>query len=181
MSPELDEKLVKAFPLLYADRQASMQSTAMCWGFECGDGWFDLIWNLSSNLEPLIAAFIQQNPDLMCGNCGCPRGKHLGSATKNPGRCLGIRVDPTSEEVPPGNYRVCGCDAYISSHPRASQVKEKFGGLRFYMTGVTDEINNLIEAAEELSLQTCEQCGQPGSNSAVNGWYRTTCESCLKE
>ena len=23
----------------------------MCWGFDCGDGWFDLIWNLSQAIE----------------------------------------------------------------------------------------------------------------------------------
>ncbi len=23
----------------------------MCWGFECGDGWFALIWKLSSDIE----------------------------------------------------------------------------------------------------------------------------------
>ena len=35
MKEELDKKLVKAFPLLYGDRSAPMQSTAMCWGFSC--------------------------------------------------------------------------------------------------------------------------------------------------
>ena len=35
MNEELDNKLVKAFPLLYGDRNAPMQSTAMCWGFSC--------------------------------------------------------------------------------------------------------------------------------------------------
>lgn len=54
MSSELDKKLVKAFPNLYADRNASMKETAMCWGFECGNGWFELIWNLSQALEKLI-------------------------------------------------------------------------------------------------------------------------------
>jgi hypothetical protein len=32
-----------------------MQTTAMCWGFECGDGWFDLIdelcWNIQSYID----------------------------------------------------------------------------------------------------------------------------------
>jgi hypothetical protein len=62
MKEELDKKLVKAFPLLYGDRNAPMQSTCMCWGFP-GDGWFDLIWDLSSKLEPLIQKFIDENQD----------------------------------------------------------------------------------------------------------------------
>lgn len=37
MSPELDKKLVAAFPLLYLDRNAPMTDTCMCWGFECDD------------------------------------------------------------------------------------------------------------------------------------------------
>lgn len=56
MKKELDEKLCKEFPLLYADRHKSMQETCMCWGFECGDGWFDIIYNLSKRLEALIQA-----------------------------------------------------------------------------------------------------------------------------
>lgn len=43
MSPELDEKLVKKYPKIFADRYADMQTTAMCWGFECGDGWYNII------------------------------------------------------------------------------------------------------------------------------------------
>jgi hypothetical protein len=60
---------------------------------------------------------------------------------------------------------------------RASQVKEKFGGLRFYMTGQTDEMDTLIDAAEDASLVTCERCGQPGK-PRNSGWIRTLCEKC---
>ena len=63
MRKELDEKLVSTFPLLYADRAADLRSTAMCWGFECGDGWFDILWRLSEKLEPLISAMAKENPD----------------------------------------------------------------------------------------------------------------------
>lgn len=54
MTPKLDRKLYKTFPHLYADHTASMYETAMCWGFQCGDGWFKLLWDLSKKLEPLI-------------------------------------------------------------------------------------------------------------------------------
>lgn len=54
MRPELDKKLVEAFPNLYRDRYADMKNTAMCWGFECDDGWFDIIWRMSEKLETLI-------------------------------------------------------------------------------------------------------------------------------
>ena len=176
MKEELDKKLVKAFPLLYGDRNAPMQSTAMCWGFP-GDGWFDIIWNLSSKLEPLIQKFIDDNPKLSCAVCGCSKERHYACKTKTPGKCLAIHVHFGSEEEPPNNYWACFCDGYRSSHPKASQVKEKFGGLRFYMTCGTDEIFNLIDEAEELSYKTCEECGKPGEEKDT-GWIRTLCDYC---
>ena len=179
MNEELDKKLVKAFPLLYGDRNAPMQSTAMCWGFSCGDGWFDLIWDLSSKLEPIIKKFIDENPNLACSNCGCKKDRHYACKTSKPGKCLSIHVNPESEEEPPGNYYACFCDSYVSCHPRAVQVKEKFGGLRFYMTGGTDEIFDLIEKAEALSYKTCESCGAPGTQSNSK-WITTLCEDCRK-
>jgi hypothetical protein len=54
MKKELDDALCADFPLLYADRHAPMIGTAMCWGFECGDGWEPLIRRLSQKLEDLI-------------------------------------------------------------------------------------------------------------------------------
>jgi hypothetical protein len=42
------------------------------------------------------------------------------------------------------------------------QVKEKFGGLRFYTNYSDDAISALIEAAEIESIHTCEVCGGPG-------------------
>ena len=51
MSPELDNKLVTKYPEIFANRHGDMRTTAMCWGFECGDGWYDLIDTLCSNIQ----------------------------------------------------------------------------------------------------------------------------------
>lgn len=51
MKEELDKKLVEAYPILYKDRHSDMTMTAMCWGFECGAGWFDIINKLSEKIE----------------------------------------------------------------------------------------------------------------------------------
>lgn len=59
------------------------------------------------------------------------------------------------------------------------QVKEKFGGLRFYTGAGTHDIFQRIMEAEKESFKTCEHCGKNGTlmkNS--NGWYRTLCEEC---
>jgi hypothetical protein len=51
VTPELDKKLVERFPVLYQDRNSPMTQTCMCWGFDCGDGWFEIIWQLSLAIE----------------------------------------------------------------------------------------------------------------------------------
>jgi len=178
MKEELDNKLVKAFPLLYGDRYGDKTETLMCWGFP-GDGWFDIIWDLSSKLEPLIQKFIDDNPNLSCSNCACDRDRHYACKTNSPGKCSSIYVDPYSEEEPPGSYRACFCEAYIGGYPKAAQVKEKFGSLRFYMTIGTDEIYELIDKAEALSCKTCEECGESGE-ARSGGWIRTLCDTCHK-
>jgi len=53
MSPEKDAELVRKYPMLYAQREGRMSETCMCWGFECDDGWYSLIDELSARLEGL--------------------------------------------------------------------------------------------------------------------------------
>jgi hypothetical protein len=61
----------------------------------------------------------------------------------------------------------------------ATQVKEKFGTLRFYLdTSLGDEIDALVAEAEAASGVTCEACGCPGSPRCRNGWYSTLCDDC---
>lgn len=45
----------------------------------------------------------------------------------------------------------------------ASQVKEKFGGLRFYVDSASDCQQTMISFAEALSYRICEECGSPGT------------------
>ena len=47
MNEALTKKLLDDFPMLYRNRH----ETSMQRGFECGDGWFDLIYQLSQNIE----------------------------------------------------------------------------------------------------------------------------------
>jgi hypothetical protein len=64
------------------------------------------------------------------------------------------------------------------------QVKEKFGGLRYYIdafAGDADEGDRLVRTAEELSFKICEDCGMAGERCKVNGfWIRTLCPLCQK-
>lgn len=61
MKKELDEKLVEKYPLIFKDRYGSMQDTAMCWGFSCGDGWYYLIDTLCDTIQSHIDNSIKFN------------------------------------------------------------------------------------------------------------------------
>lgn len=56
------------------------------------------------------------------------------------------------------------------------QVKEKFGGLRFYINEGSEEIYERIHQAERESYEICEDCGAPGELRKDLGWYFTLCD-----
>lgn len=115
MSPELDAKLVAKYPGLYKDRNGDPLATAMCWGFECDDGWYDILDRLSARL---------------------------------------VQIDE----------RIV-----------ATQVKEKFGTLRFYITWGCDEAWAAIDSAELETETTCEVCGKTGK-LRPGGWIKVLCD-----
>ena len=130
MTKELDEKLCAKYPLIFAGRNKSMTETAMCWGFECGDGWYWLINRLCSNL--------QWNTD------------HNNTSGKYP-------------------------------QVVAVQVKEKFGGLRFYIESASDAQYAVIDFAETLSEYTCEKCGSVKDvGQTTIRWVTTLCKECAE-
>ncbi len=58
------------------------------------------------------------------------------------------------------------------------QIKEKFGGLRFYMNKTTPTMQEIIIQAEAKSHTICELCGTTGSIRNMRGWLKTYCDSC---
>lgn len=58
----------------------------------------------------------------------------------------------------------------------ATQVKEKFGTLRFYSVGGDDFTNGVICMAESMSARMCEVCSAPAVTGQDRGWIRTVCE-----
>src|SRR6266853_3396387 len=132
MNDKLDKKLCKLAPYLFAARYAPMTTTAMCWGFECGDGWYKIIEEAAKKLELLIVAAIVKDSQ-----------------------------------------------GWGYSFYRASQVKEKYGTLRFYLSGGTDDMYAITDEAEKQSAKTCEICGKLGK---LRGrmWVSTRCSPCWK-
>ena len=51
MNEKLDELLCQRYPKMMVNREKSMMETCMCWGFECGDGWFNILDQLMGNIQ----------------------------------------------------------------------------------------------------------------------------------
>ena len=191
MTRELDEKLVKKYPKIFADRYADMKTTAMCWGFECGDGWYTLIdrlcshlqWNTDNNNRDYVAKnkilrFLIPKLDKLFDRI--PGRYNLkGKRQTNPlvilrGFLKGLLYDLKTKHL---EY------IYIESnrYPQvvATQVKEKFGGLRFYERGCNKDYA-AISFAESLSYHICEKCGTTKNVGQTDGWIYTRCEDCAK-
>lgn len=62
------------------------------------------------------------------------------------------------------------------------QVKEKFGGLRFYVENVCNsEVYNIIDKAEAKASVTCESCGADARVQRLGGWLKCVCDDCTKK
>ena len=130
MRKELDEALCKKYPEIFRDRHGDMRTTAMCWGFECGDGWYNIIDAACAQIE---------------------------------NRAYNNRLN--SEKF----HQVI-----------ATQVKEKYGTLRFYYTGGDDYVDGVVSMAESISAVICETCGAPGK-PREGAWLKTLCDEHAKE
>ena len=51
MNENLDELLCQRYPKMMVNRDKSMMETCMCWGFECGDGWFNILDQLMGSIQ----------------------------------------------------------------------------------------------------------------------------------
>jgi hypothetical protein len=157
MKKELDEALCAKYPLIFRDRHANMQTTAMCWGLECGDGWYNII-------------------DVLCGlltseyRQAKSRYDHLVEV--GAGSILYGTKTVTQEAIDEAKVKL---DEETLKVPVAVQVKEKFGGLRFYVQAATDKHYQYISFAESMSYRTCEECGNPGK-TYTDGWHMTLCD-----
>ena len=139
MKDELDQQLCEKYPKIFANRFGDMRTTAMCWGFEHGDGWYNIIDRLCANIQHHIDWNNEQRARLLENN-------------------------PYNLKIPNEIHQVV-----------ATQVKEKFGTLRFYYDGGDDMIDGMVRMAEAMTAVTCEKCGAPAEQRG-GGWVRTLCD-----
>lgn len=131
MTPEKDSELCSRYPKIFSNRNNSHAESCMSYGFECDDGWFDLI-------------------DALC-------------------RRIQNYVDWKSSTLTGAEIK--------QLQPVALQVKQKFGGLRFYIEGGDSHIDGMISMAESMSFRLCESCGNSGTKRS-GGWIQVLCNTC---
>lgn len=180
MRDELDELLVKKYPKIFRDRHGNMQNTLMCWGFEVGDGWFNIIDAMCANIQGHIdwsrknrARDLRYNRALARARKGDMNGLyHFHNYGKND-KWTDYAIKTAEWSLANNQERkpAVACRQVI-----AIQVKEKFGTLRFYYEGGDPWVDGITSMAESMSARTCEECGNPGKPNS-NGWIRTLCKT----
>jgi hypothetical protein len=60
------------------------------------------------------------------------------------------------------------------------QIKEKWGGLCFYINYGTKEIYDMIDIYESMSYKICDTCGKEGKFRGDLSWKRTLCDDCYQ-
>lgn len=177
MNPELTKKLYQKYPKIFADKNKSMQETCMCWGIECGDGWYHLLDVLCEALTYTYLTSVK-----VC---------------EEKARVLGLKPAWTDDNGIPHYSLEVKAPQVV-----ADQVKEKYGTLRFYYHLEFDPVfqelaygpnpepdaratadrftaymDGIVHMAETLSGRTCEDTGKKGEMHVTGGcragWYRT--------
>lgn len=155
MRKELDEKLCEKYPLIFRDRNGDMSKTCMVWGFDCGDGWYNIIDMMCANIQSHVDHSYKQ----------IEWAHNWNEKVNDPDHVWTAFVDRVERPVPEPVEQVV-----------ATQVKEKFGTLRFYYNGGDDVVSGIERMAESMSAVTCETCGAPGK-SRSGGWIQTLCDT----
>lgn len=104
-----------------------------------------------------------------------------------------IPIDTELDEMPKGWREAFGlqmCEEIkqeLKKHKgalrryRILQIKEKFGGLRWYDAWSTDKIlNDIIPKYKAISFKTCINCGKPAEYIS-RGWISPYCSDCAKD
>lgn len=63
---------------------------------------------------------------------------------------------------------------------RITRIKEKFGELRWYDSGNTEEGYRILDKYAKLSVRTCICCGKPATR-VTRGWVSPYCDECCPD
>lgn len=148
MTPELDQYIREKYPLIFSQRCE----------ISIGDGWFDIIDMLCANIQNHIDNVADQRKWAIKWNQEANDPDFDWNSVRS-------YLKREEREVPELVEQVV-----------ATQIKEKFGTLRFYYHGGDEYIRGLEAMAESMTSRICEDCGHPGE-SRTSGWIKTLCDT----
>jgi hypothetical protein len=166
MNQELQQKLFEKYPKIFRQKDLSMKETLMCWGISCGDGWYNIVDTLCGHLQGLVD---RPHEDIEMHQQWIEDEKK--------------KDEPSKERIESYKERIEEYKKKIIPQLEAVQVKEKYGSLRFYLSGyprqpeIDARVTAYINFAESMSCVTCEQCGMPGKQRGGH-WVFTLCKAC---
>lgn len=150
-------------------------------GISINEGWYHIV----ENLVLVIRGHIKWKRESRA------RDLQRYRAAKK-GREELIKWMSSSRDMPPSDWIIQRCDEIMEAgvdnltitprvhHIEIHQIKEKFGGLRFYYQGGDDAVSGMVRMAEEWADVTCETCGDRGTRRH-GGWIRTLCDKHEQE
>ena len=143
-------------------------------GFAIGEGWYHIIEQLIAEVDHytkwrrnMRAHDLRQHRAFMKGRDALI--KYLSRGRAAPTDFDIERADQIMENM---GCKITPKVQYIV----IDQIKEKFGGLRFYYHGGDDQIHGMIRMAELWAGHSCEKCGDRGARRQ-GGWMRTLCDT----
>ena len=89
-------------------------------------------------------------------------------------KTLGI---PLCEEL---REEIIKIDSSLLNEYRVSQVKEKYGTLRWYADSYSDQMDDIITKYYDISQYTCVVCGRINVPIFDDGWISPFCIECYK-
>jgi hypothetical protein len=183
MKDELENELCKKYPKIFKDnRHPDASVSAMHWGISVGDGWYHIInngcWLVQNHIDHTRkqrARALWYNRAIARANKGNFDSLRRTFANKE-GVLTKWQQDAYDRAINNGleyNPVPEACEQVI-----ATQVKEKFGDLRFYYQGGDQFTSGVIGMIEAMTSTTCEDCGNVGSKIG-GGWIKVRCAPCI--
>ena len=156
MNQKLQDELYKKYPKIFGQKDLDMTQTAMCWGIDCGDGWYNIIDTLCAHIQHEVD---KPHEDIQ--------------------RYIEYLEDPELPEATVTYFQqqIIESKKRIIPQVEATQVKEKYGGLRFYVFGGDDKIDSLISFAESMSDPPYIISHETGFKSVKEGVQRFAVET----
>ena len=180
MKQELEDILYERYPRLFKERGNPNGRNTMYGGFCHGDGWFNILNALCHSIQSHVSWKREcrakellhnrrLNKALAANDFTLLIDPKLANHAWHVERCREDFITQNFKEVTPKVDWV-----------EVDQIKEKFGTLRFYCHGGDSATEGMIRMAEQMSVVTCELCGNPGKHRG-GGWIQTLCDEHAKQ